>query len=105
MTEVCVVSPLRPDVYVDDITQTAAGQWGEVATQLIDGGLALVKRMLGSMLKMSGKSVVVASSVKAAKAIVQALGEHGVSIRLARSARDLGGCFLPWEAQLLTAWQ
>ena len=85
------VSSVKSYSLVDDVAQTAIGHIAKVATELTDAGILFATRMKAIKLKISSKSVVVASNDRLASAIARAISKAtGVVIKTQRSGRDLG---------------
>ena len=82
-------------VYVDDISQVSQGAADQVVDALVRGGVKFSQAIVGLHLKVSPKSVIVASSFKLSKWIQSELRQYGISVQVARTARDLGVCLNP----------
>ena len=62
---------------------------------LVRGGIKFSQAIAGLHLQVSPKSVIVAFSFKLSKWIQSELRQYGVSVQVARTARDLGVCLNP----------
>ena len=62
---------------------------------LVRGGIKFSQAIAGLHLQLSPKSVIVASSFKLSKWIQAELRQYGISVQVARTARDLGVCLNP----------
>ena len=76
-------------IYVDDLGQRAVGTRRNVAQALATAGAAFAKAAKAIRLRISPKSVVVASSPLLAFQLKRALRLLGISAKAAQSARDL----------------
>ena len=82
---------LRVSTFVDDVAQSSRGSIARVADVSIRAAIAFCSSVKTLGLKVSAKSVVVASDPKLAKAIAgQILKFQGVRVIAASSGRDLG---------------
>lgn len=82
-------------VYVDDISQTSTSTLDVVVDLLVRAGMRLDAAVNRLHLKVSPKSVVVASSPRLAGLIRSELSDYGVTVGFAPHARDLGLCLNP----------
>ena len=62
---------------------------------LVRGGIKFSQAIAGLHLQVSPKSVIAASSFKLSKWIQSELLQYGISVQVARTARDLGVCLNP----------
>ena len=82
-------------VCVDDISQEAVGTMDAVVGALVEGGIRFRDAINRLHLRVSPKSVIVASDMKVANAIQSELHQCGICVQVARTARDLGLCLNP----------
>ena len=77
--------------FVDDFKQYASGESEQIiAAKVLPAARAFVQKSKDASLKLSGKSVIVASSRKAAEHVASEIGKMGVEVGVVESARDLG---------------
>ena len=77
--------------FVDDVAQIAIGSMLDVAKRVTFAGMNFARRVKGRKLKLSAKSVVVASNPRLARIIATNICKHAkVPIRAQAVAKDLG---------------
>ena len=85
----------QQSLYVDDLSHTALGSYSSVFNAICDGAVALLGASRRLRLRISSKSIVVASSERLSKHIVQHLSLLGLPVSTEKTGRDLGLCFNP----------
>ena len=90
LSEVVEASGATQAAYVDDISHMKTGSLAEVVNAVVDASVAFCDRVRALHLKVSTKSVVLASSPKLSRLIVWELRGLGIVVKSELAARALG---------------
>ena len=93
-------------VYVDDISQVSRVPLVMLLMlSSLEVRIKFSQAIAGLHLRVSPKSVIIASSIKLSKWIHSELSQSGIGVQVARTARDLGVCRNPGKRGLLLVFR